>query len=156
ARTAGVSGLVLSWGLPLAETIAALLPQLAAGRAVVVKPSLRAPLSTVAVAYLATGVGFPPGVINVVHGTGVDVGTALHATARLALLHVRAGERSLAHAARATAVSGVPLRTLRAGGNIAVVGPDADPAALASAVADALRVHSTGGPLALPFLAVHA
>src|SRR5262249_42657126 len=32
ARTAGVSGLVLSWGLPLAETIAALLPQLAAGR----------------------------------------------------------------------------------------------------------------------------
>jgi acyl-CoA reductase-like NAD-dependent aldehyde dehydrogenase len=155
-QPAGVSGHVLSWGLPLAETICALLPQLAAGRTVVVKPSLRAPLSTVAVAYLATGVGFAPGVINVVQGTGVDVGAELHATGRLAQLHVRAGERTLAHAARATAVTGVPLRTLRAGGNVAIVGPDADPAGPAAAIVDALRVHSTGGPLSLPFLAVHA
>jgi acyl-CoA reductase-like NAD-dependent aldehyde dehydrogenase len=151
----GGTGHVLSWGLPLAEAVSALLPQLAAGATAVVKPSLRAPLSAVAIARLATAAGFPPGVINVVQGTGIDVGAALHATSGLRQLHVRAGERALAHAARATAVTGVPLRPLRAGGNIAIIGPDADPAAAASAIADALRMHSAGGPLSLPLVAAH-
>jgi acyl-CoA reductase-like NAD-dependent aldehyde dehydrogenase len=94
-----------------------------------------------------------------VQGTGIDVGAALHTTSQLGQLHVRAGERTLAHAARAVAVTGVPLRTLRAGGNLALIGPDADPAAVAAAaaaIADALRVHSAGGPLSLPLVAAHA
>ena len=39
---------------------------------------------------------------------------------------------------------------------MAVAGRDAGLAVVASAVADALRVHNTGGPLALPLLAAHA
>ena len=151
----GVTAHVLSWGLPVVEAVGALVPQLAAGHTVVVKPSLRAPLSAVAFAHLATELGFPPGVVNVVQGTGEDVGAALCGTRGLALLHVRAGERTLAQASRAVAVTGVPLRGLRAGGNIAVAGRDTDPAAVAGAIADAVRVHSTGGPLGLPTLAVH-
>ncbi|MGD9530281.1 MAG: aldehyde dehydrogenase family protein [Pseudonocardia sp.] len=155
-RASGVSGHVLSWGLPLAEVVAAVLPQLAAGRTAVVAPSLRAPLSAVAVGHLATELGFPPGVLNVVQGTGEDVGAALCGTRGLALLHVRGGARTIAQAGRATSTTGVPLRVLRGGGNVAVAGPDADVAALAAAVADATRVHATGGPLGLPTLAVHA
>src|SRR5262249_60523719 len=48
-RPAGVTGHVLSWGLPLLEIASAVLPPLAAGHTAVVKPSLRAPLSAVAV-----------------------------------------------------------------------------------------------------------
>lgn len=153
--TPGVSGHILSWGTPLLE-LAAVVSDLAAGHTVVVKPSLRAPLSAVAVAHLATELGFPPGVINVVQGTGEDVGAALCGAAEFARLHVRASERTLAQATRATSVTAVPLGVVRAGGNVAVAGRDADPARVAAAVVDALRVHSTGGPLGLPDLAVQA
>jgi acyl-CoA reductase-like NAD-dependent aldehyde dehydrogenase len=155
-RPAGVTGHVLSWGLPLFEIASAVLPQLAAGHTAVVKPSLRAPLSAVAFGYLAARAGFPPGVLNIVQGTADDVGAALLGTAQLSLLHVRGGNRLHTLAGRATAVTGVPVRGLRSGGNVAVAGPHADPAQVAAALAEAIRAHSTGGPLALPLLAVHA
>ncbi|HKS99624.1 MAG TPA: aldehyde dehydrogenase family protein, partial [Rugosimonospora sp.] len=96
----GVSGHVLSWGLPLAEAVCAIVPALRAGYPVVVKPSLRAPLSAVALGLLATRLGFPDGVVNVVQGTGLDAGAALLDTPGLAALQVRAGARTLAQAAR--------------------------------------------------------
>jgi len=153
---AGVSGQILSWGLPFAEVVCAVLPQLHAGRTAVIKPSLRAPMSAAAFAHLATSTGFPPGVLNLVQGTGVDVGTALASTPGLAALHVRAGARTLSQAARAVAVTRTPLTCLRAAGNIALAGPDADLAPVADAVTTALRTHSAGGPLSLPLLCVHS
>src|SRR5215470_19198695 len=92
-RPAGVTGHVLSWGLPLFEIASAVLPPLATGHTAVVKPSLRAPLSAAAFGYLAARAGFPPGVLNIVQGTADDVGAALLGTARLSLLHVRGGDR---------------------------------------------------------------
>ena len=149
-----VSGHILSWGLPFAEVACAVTAHLAAGHTVVIKPSLRGPLSAAAFGQLATKAGFPAGVINIVQGTGVDVGTALIGTAELDFLQVRAGQRTLSQAERAAAATGVPASWLRAGGNIAVAGGDADVELVATAVTDALRTHSTGGPLALPFLCV--
>jgi acyl-CoA reductase-like NAD-dependent aldehyde dehydrogenase len=69
AAALAVSGHVLSWGLPLAEVTCAVLPHPLAGHTAVIKPSLRAPMSAAAVAHLATCMGFPPGVINIVQGT---------------------------------------------------------------------------------------
>ena len=151
---AGVSGHILSWGLPFAEVVCAVLPQLHAGRTAVIKPSLRAPMSAAAFAQLATGLDFPPGVVNLVQGTGVDAGAALARAPGLAALHVRAGARTLGEATRAAAVTGTPLTCLRAGGNIALAGRDADLARVAGAVTSALRAHSAGGPLSLPLLCV--
>jgi acyl-CoA reductase-like NAD-dependent aldehyde dehydrogenase len=71
AAALAVSGHVLSWGLPLAEVTCAVLPHPLAGHTAVIKPSLRAPMSAAAVAHLATCMGFPPGVINIVQGTGL-------------------------------------------------------------------------------------
>ena len=151
-----VGGHILSWGLPFAEVVCSVLPDLLAGRTVVVKPSLRAPMSAVAFAHLATNLGFPPGVINIVQGTGVDTGAALVSTHDLASLHVRAGDRTLDQAARAVTVTGTRLHSLRAGGNVVVAGRGADPDQVAAAVTDALRVHSAGGLLNLPLLSVQA
>lgn len=152
----GVSGHVLSWGLPFSEVACAVLPHLLAGRTAVIKPSLRAPMSAVAFAHLAAGLGFPPGVINVVQGTGLDVGMALAGTHGLAALHVRASDRTLDQAARAVKVTGTPLHPLRAGGNLLLAGRGADPDLVAERVTDALRLHSAGGPLSLPLLSVQA
>lgn len=153
--SAGASGHVLSWGLPLAEVTCGVLPHLLAGRAAVIKPSLRAPMSAAAFAHLATRLGFPPGVINLVQGTGADAGAALIGASGLTALHVRAGERTLSQATRAAAASGARLSCLRAGGNVVVAGPDAEVDQVAAVVASGQRVHSAGGPLGLPLLCVH-
>ena len=54
-------------------------PALAAGNTVVVKPSELTPLTTLAFCRLVEKAGVPPGVINIVTGTGPEVGAALTA-----------------------------------------------------------------------------
>ena len=53
------------------------LPALAAGCTVVIKPRELTPLTTLTLARLASEAGLPDGVFNVVTGAGADVGTAL-------------------------------------------------------------------------------
>jgi acyl-CoA reductase-like NAD-dependent aldehyde dehydrogenase len=153
-RGSGVTGHVLCWGLPLTEVVTSTLPSLLRGNTVVVKPSLRGPLSAVAFTRLAEGCGLPPGVVNIVQGTGTDVGAELLSRQDLAALYVRGGERTIEHARRAGQRTGVPLHAVYGGGNVCVIGPDQpDADALAAAVAAGVRVHS--GPFGLPLLAVH-
>jgi acyl-CoA reductase-like NAD-dependent aldehyde dehydrogenase len=156
-RPAGISGHILSWGLPLTEAVTSLLPALVRGDTVVVKPSLRGALSPVAFAFLATEVGLPPGVVNLVQGTGQDVGGELIGRRDLSSLHIRAGERTISQAERAHHRTGILLHTLRAGGNLALVGPSAlaDLDQIARTVATSVRMHSAGGPLGLPLLVMH-
>jgi acyl-CoA reductase-like NAD-dependent aldehyde dehydrogenase len=157
ARSAGVSGHILSWGAPFTETVTSVLPALLRGDAVIVKPSLRGSLSPVAFAHLAAEAGLPGGVLNVVQGTGVDIGAELISRRGLSALQVRASPRTLALAERGHARTNVPLSTLRGGGNAAIVGPrPADLGALTQAVTAAVRMNSAGGPFGLPLLAVHA
>ena len=157
AGSAGVSGHILSWGLPFTDMLTSVLPALVRGDAVIVKPSLRGPLSPVAVAYLTSQAGLPPGVVNVVQGTGVDVGAELISRRDLSALYVRAAPRTLAQAERAHDRSGVSLHALRAGGNVVIVGSGDgfDLSALTETVVTAVRMNSSGGPFGLPVLAVH-
>ncbi|MBI4943858.1 MAG: aldehyde dehydrogenase [Actinobacteria bacterium] len=155
-RAPGVAGVVLGWGAPFLEAVSAILPLLLQGRTVVVKPSLRAPLSAVVLAHRLVAAGLPAGVLGVVQGTGTDVGAALVGRPDLAVLHVRGGDRTLDLAGRAVATSGVPLLPLRAGGSVLLSGRDADPAVVAATVAAGLRLHNASGPAAVPWLVVHA
>ena len=160
-RAADVSGHILSWGAPFTEMVTSVLPALVRGDSVIVKPSLRGPLTPVAVALLAADTGLPDGVLNVVQGTGGDIGADLIGRRELSTLYVRGGERTIAQAQRAHDRTGVPLRVLRGGGNVCVIGPDLDVDSdgdieiLADAITSAVRVHSAGGPFGLPLLAVH-
>jgi aldehyde dehydrogenase (NAD+) len=70
----GVVGIITPWNLPLNQAARAAAPALVAGNTVVAKPSEITSQTTVELARLATEVGFPDGVLNVVLGTGVDVG----------------------------------------------------------------------------------
>ena len=72
----GVVGLIAPWNYPLWMAIWKFGPALAAGNAVVIKPSEWTPLSLLRVAELAADV-FPPGVFNVVLGDGVPTGAAI-------------------------------------------------------------------------------
>ncbi|MBA3412418.1 MAG: aldehyde dehydrogenase [Actinobacteria bacterium] len=70
----GVVGQIVPWNYPLMMSTWKLAPALAAGCSVVLKPDPATPLSALRLAELATGVGFPEGVINVVPGDGPTTG----------------------------------------------------------------------------------
>lgn len=76
---AGVCGLITPWNWPMNQICAKVAPALAAGCAVVLKPSEQAPLSAQLFAEFVHEAGFPAGVFNMVQGTGPSVGHALAA-----------------------------------------------------------------------------
>ena len=73
----GVVATITPWNYPLQMAVWKVLPALAAGCSVVIKPAELTPLTTLTLARLATEAGLPNGVFNVVTGAGGDVGTAL-------------------------------------------------------------------------------
>ncbi|ATN37750.1 aldehyde dehydrogenase family protein (plasmid) [Rhizobium sp. ACO-34A] len=75
----GVCGLITPWNWPINQIALKVLPALAVGCTVVLKPSEIAPLSALVFAEMIDEAGFPAGVFNLVNGTGVEVGSAMTA-----------------------------------------------------------------------------
>ncbi|MCE7031287.1 aldehyde dehydrogenase [Lysobacter sp. GX 14042] len=73
----GVVATISPWNLPLYLLTWKIAPALAAGNTVVAKPSEVTPLTATMLAELAAEIGFPPGVFNLVHGRGPEVGEPL-------------------------------------------------------------------------------
>jgi gamma-glutamyl-gamma-aminobutyraldehyde dehydrogenase len=73
----GVVGLVLPWNFPLLMLAWKIGPALAAGCSVVVKPATETSLTALRLAELAAEAGLPRGVLNVVTGSGSEVGEPL-------------------------------------------------------------------------------
>ncbi len=73
----GVVGAITSWSQPLIQAVSKVAAALAAGCTVVHKPSEQAPLSAYFLAEIAHEAGLPPGVYNMIPGTGGVVGEAL-------------------------------------------------------------------------------
>jgi aldehyde dehydrogenase (NAD+) len=75
----GVIGQIVPWNFPLMFTSWKMGPALAGGNTVVFKPAELTPLTALRVADLIAEVGFPPGVVNVVPGSGAVAGAHLAA-----------------------------------------------------------------------------
>ncbi|WP_084145661.1 aldehyde dehydrogenase family protein [Amycolatopsis jejuensis] len=73
----GVAALIVPWNAPLAIACWKLAPALAAGCSAVVKPSEETPLTALRLGELCLEAGVPPGVVNVLTGTGIETGAAL-------------------------------------------------------------------------------
>jgi aldehyde dehydrogenase (NAD+) len=73
----GVCGLITPWNWPINQIVLKVIPALATGCACVLKPSEFTPLNAMLYAEMIHEAGFPPGVFNLVNGTGVDCGAAL-------------------------------------------------------------------------------
>ncbi len=78
-EAAGVCGQIIPWNFPLLMLAWKVAPALAAGNTVVLKPAEFTPLSALLFAELATEVGLPAGVLNIVTGDG-RTGAALVAS----------------------------------------------------------------------------
>jgi aldehyde dehydrogenase (NAD+) len=75
----GVVAAITPWNYPLHQIVAKVVPALAVGCTVVLKPSEVAPLTAAIFAEIVSDAGVPAGVFNLVHGTGPVVGEALAA-----------------------------------------------------------------------------
>ncbi|TBR09011.1 MAG: aldehyde dehydrogenase [Lysobacter sp.] len=77
----GVVAAISPWNLPLYLLTWKIAPALAAGNTVVAKPSEVTPWSAALLGEAAAAVGLPAGVLNLVHGTGLEAGEPLVAHA---------------------------------------------------------------------------
>ncbi|MBM3918253.1 MAG: aldehyde dehydrogenase [Sphingomonadales bacterium] len=74
----GVVACISPWNLPLYLFTWKIAPALAAGNAVVAKPSELTPYTAFMLSELAHEIGFPPGVLNILHGLGASIGDRLN------------------------------------------------------------------------------
>lgn len=81
---AGVVVIITPWNAPLMLATWKLGPALAAGNTVIVKPPEWAPLTSSLLADCAHAAGLPPGVFNIVQGSGANTGAKLVSDPRLA------------------------------------------------------------------------
>ncbi|MHB1487211.1 MAG: aldehyde dehydrogenase family protein [Acidimicrobiales bacterium] len=73
----GVVGCISPYNFPLTNIAGKIAPALAVGNTVVIKPAPQNPLAILELVQIMDEVGFPPGVVNVVTGSGPDVGAAV-------------------------------------------------------------------------------
>jgi aldehyde dehydrogenase (NAD+) len=151
----GVVAQIIPWNSPISQLARGVAPALAAGNTVVVKPSELAPLSSLAFAMLCTNAGLPPGVLNIVTGTGDSAGEALarHPLVRQITFtgSVESGRRVL----ESSAVNIVPCTLELGGKSPALVFEDADLAVAADAAIGAVRRNSGQSCSAITRILVH-
>ncbi len=73
----GVCGLITPWNFPIAIPSWKMMPALVCGNTVVIKPAQDTPLSTYYLVQIMEEAGIPAGVVNLVSGTGSQVGSPL-------------------------------------------------------------------------------
>jgi aldehyde dehydrogenase (NAD+) len=112
----GVVGAIAPWNVPLSMCSWKCGPALAAGNAVVLKPSELTPFSTLRMAQLAIEAGMPTGIFNVVNGRGPVAGAALVRHPDVAKVSFTGSTRTGAAIMAAIAQSGVKPVTLELGG----------------------------------------
>ncbi|MEO7026740.1 MAG: aldehyde dehydrogenase family protein [Caulobacteraceae bacterium] len=73
----GVCGMITPWNWPINQIACKVVPALATGCTMVLKPSEEAPFSAIVWAEICHAAGTPAGVFNLVNGTGAEVGAAI-------------------------------------------------------------------------------
>ncbi|GAA1282316.1 aldehyde dehydrogenase [Planotetraspora silvatica] len=130
----GVVGAITPWNYPLHQIAAKVAPALTAGCTVVLKPSEVTPLNAFVLADVMHEVGFPPGVFNLVSGTGPEAGEALAAHPLVDMISFTGSTRAGRRVAE-LAAAGVKRTALELGGKSPnVLLDDLDDAAFEDAV----------------------
>ncbi|HEY2738456.1 MAG TPA: aldehyde dehydrogenase family protein, partial [Thermoanaerobaculia bacterium] len=127
----GVIGAITPWNFPLIQAIWKIAPALACGNTVVHKPASYTPLTALKFAELASEIGLPPGVLNVVPGSGGEAGGALVAHPGVAKISFT-GSTEVGRTIMRGAADSIKRLTLELGGkspNIVFADADLDAAA---------------------------
>jgi len=138
----GVCGLITPWNWPINQIALKVVPALATGCVMILKPSEIAPTSAMLFAEMIDEAGFPPGVFNLVNGDGDGVGTHISTHPDIGMISFTGSTRAgkLISKNAANTIKRVCLELGGKGGNI--VFADSHP----NAVRDGIRnVMSNSG-----------
>jgi len=125
-EAAGVVGMITPWNWPINQIMCKVIPALAAGCTMVLKPSEIAPLDALIVAEVLHAAGVPAGVFNLVNGDGPTVGEAMSAHPGIDMMSFTGSTRGGIAVAKAAAET-VKRVTQELGGKSAnIVLEDAD------------------------------
>jgi aldehyde dehydrogenase (NAD+) len=131
----GVVALVTPWNFPVAIPLWKAAPALAFGNTVVLKPAEMSSHVAVMLAETAAAAQLPPGVFNVLPGSGATVGEALLRAGPVSAISFTGSGRIGARVAAIAAERNIRYQTEMGGKNVAIVLPDADVTQAASLTA---------------------
>ncbi|HEY2813662.1 MAG TPA: aldehyde dehydrogenase family protein [Acidimicrobiales bacterium] len=138
----GVVACITPYNFPIVNMAGKIGPALAMGNTVVVKPAPQDPLAVIRVCELLEAAGFPPGVVNVVTGSGAEVGEALVSSKHVDMISFTG---STVVGQRIGAVAGHDMKRLLlelGGKGAAVVFDDADVRSAIATIASVWAFHS--------------
>ncbi|HEY1286428.1 MAG TPA: aldehyde dehydrogenase family protein [Solirubrobacterales bacterium] len=122
----GVLGAITPWNYPLNQIAAKVAPALAAGCTVVLKPSEVVPLNAFILAEVIEAAGLPPGVFNLVTGTGPVVGEAIAAHPEVDMVSFTGSTRAGRRVSELASASVKPVAMELGGKSPNVILDDAD------------------------------
>jgi betaine-aldehyde dehydrogenase len=134
----GVVAAITPWNSPLTMEAQKVAPALAAGNAVILKPSEVTPSAALMLGQAALDAGIPPGILNVLPGTGAVAGDALVRHPGVKFVSFTGGTASGRRIAAIAAEKLMPVALELGGKSPHIVFADADLDAAAAAVADGI------------------
>jgi aminomuconate-semialdehyde/2-hydroxymuconate-6-semialdehyde dehydrogenase len=122
----GVVGCISPWNLPLYLFTWKIAPALAAGNCVVAKPSEVTPMTAFLLSEICIEAGMPPGVLNILHGTGPSVGQSIVEHKEIKAISFTGGTKTGEHLARTAAPMFKKLSLELGGKNPNIIFADCD------------------------------
>ncbi len=122
----GVVGCISPWNLPLYLFTWKIAPAIAAGNCVVAKPSEVTPMTAFLFSEVCIEAGLPAGVLNIVHGLGAKVGSAITAHPKIKAISFTGGTKTGAEIARVAAPMFKKLSLELGGKNPNIIFADCD------------------------------
>jgi aminomuconate-semialdehyde/2-hydroxymuconate-6-semialdehyde dehydrogenase len=132
----GIAGLISPWNLPLYLLSWKIAPAIAVGNTAIAKPSELTPMTAYLLCEIAREAGLPNGVLNVVHGTGPNVGATVTAHPKINTISFTGGTVTGKKVAEACAPLFKKVSLELGGKNPNIVFADAD---LDAAIAGSVR-----------------
>ncbi len=153
-----VVGHILGWGSPVIEMAASVLPSLFSGHPVVIKPSIRAPLTVASMVAVLVESDLPAGAVNLVQGQGTDVGSAMVAHPGIDTIVIRGSASTVTSVTASCRRRGRTARGTAGPEQHLIVAPAATVEqldVLLETVMFGLRANTAGGPLGLQHVHCH-
>ena len=132
----GIAGLISPWNLPLYLLSWKIAPAIAVGNTAIAKPSELTPMTAYLLCELCAEAALPKGVLNIVHGTGPNVGAALTAHPKIGTISFTGGTVTGRKVAEASAPLFKKVSLELGGKNPNIIFADAD---LDAAIAGSVR-----------------
>ena len=132
----GMAGLISPWNLPLYLLSWKIAPAIAVGNTAIAKPSELTPMTAYLLCEIVREAGLPKGVLNVVHGTGPNVGAAITAHPKIGTISFTGGTVTGRKVAEAAAPLFKKVSLELGGKNPNIIFADAD---LDAAIAGSVR-----------------